>query len=934
MKPINPKQSDSRIRWPIGLLISLILFGVLLIILPAILLILKPQGILPQNQNVVAEPISAVLPPASNPSQPFVSPRCGIGESGLRAGATIHRRSQYPSSEAALKALKPGDSLLFDVAETQPIKIVEPLRDVQFIGGQAKWEIGADLEECQFFFHEVQGWQQISGMLQKIVWCHCPISGKVYCQRVNEFTIYFPPNVTTGSLLPAEELNDATLDFRGFIRGLSLVRPIIGRRNGEQLDSGRKGIAIRIEGTEAGGQGEGSAILGPIIMPYRFTKPIQIVVAKDFLISQPVIVEPSWAGPAIEVLSGEGVTLLEMEVIPKQPVDKAMFANPPTKITAPDGSITWGHQVVPFRGAAAILSGVGNRLLLHGTSNKIWSVGSASVLPGFHPVDGVVACDPAFSELFTFQGGVTNNLAKDQASIRVSLSGKQLILGSHFGSRELTEIDPNLAKISDVVLLPLQDLRIQPFLLNRPMVDMTGKSITQIEAALAKKQTVYLGAGIYRFNKPISEGTIIGSGMDATILEWPKAMNCLEGNCQGVMNATVRGGKIGFMMTPKGKLNSRIEQKFPSILRVCFDQQTTAGIQNHAASNFFLQDVVFRNGSMGLDLNCSPGNSGQNIDLVNLSFDGQTAAAIRIEDDLASEGRLMLLGIHANNVATCDLKAGSSLLILQSALQLAKWNLKSKSIAIGHSDIRILETKKPAQIQINGTAIIDQSRIVGIRGEFRTGLISHTQIDGHLDFADGSMILQSQVDGIDKDSIQIRQSNAWKPITVQTNSARIDTTPPPPVEGVRVRTIQKQRVIEWKPVEDPESGILEYLILSDGKMIASTPIPVDSETSFQKSSPLQYIDPNPEHRLYSVIAVNGAGLQSNGQVRKPGAWTFETRWLDQQGIPVLFNGFIRGPTKNVLVQDSKGNRLPVSQIGLRGFPTESFWQRSLEVMRK
>jgi DNA-binding beta-propeller fold protein YncE/pimeloyl-ACP methyl ester carboxylesterase len=114
-----------------------------------------------------------------------------------------------------------------------------------------------------------------------------------------------------------------------------------------------------------------------------------------------------------------------------------------------------------------------------------------------------------------------------------------------------------------------------------------------------------------------------------------------------------------------------------------------------------------------------------------------------------------------------------------------------------------------------------------------------------------------------------------------------DTTPPPTPTDVKVapRADNKGKEVTWSAEADFESGIRQFIIIRDGKEIATVPqTPVGKfgrplfqsmtyhDTPDQPLPEMKYVDASvkgDERHTYQVVTVNGVGLRSNPTAEAP-----------------------------------------------------------------
>ena len=123
------------------------------------------QSETPVSTNIVPQvPVGFVvtneLPPLPY-TLPMGAARAATGDAGR-----LFFTSQG-GAQAAVDAAQAGDAVVFDAPGVAPVMVRRALKDVQFIGGSAAWELHADLTDCQFFWHTPASMMQKSGRLER-----------------------------------------------------------------------------------------------------------------------------------------------------------------------------------------------------------------------------------------------------------------------------------------------------------------------------------------------------------------------------------------------------------------------------------------------------------------------------------------------------------------------------------------------------------------------------------------------------------------------------------------------------------------------------------------------------------------------------------------------------------------------------------------------
>ena len=879
----------------------------------------------------------------------------GIGPSGLREGMKIHRTRNFKSHQLAVDAAHPGDSVIFDSIDPNPIVVTQPLRDIQFISGAATWEIHDTLIECQFIFHEMKQFVQHEGKMEQCVFFRCPMK-KTHLKHADDVSFYFdersplhPKDNPDGGKSPILLLN-------GFVRNVLILKPHSGSATLDKRFDMHWGPAIRIHATEATGDGRGTYILSPVVMGQRAWTPHEISRGNGITYAHLTADGAMWADPVLDILRGNDCVILSSSFAGETPVNIDQYTSPPRIIKYHDHG-EFGHDLngPPYRGPVMTIQGMRNRVVAHGDGRKPWTLNRKMTIPGLHYADGIVVVDPFAKQYATEQGGLSLVFA-EMKHIFVHQPGKD---GAEFlsspqqvdGEPKYPFDGPNLHKPK---FLPLKDLRLNAGEFDKQqLVDMTEKTMAEIEKALLADRPIFLGPGTYDFKQTIKAGYIAGAGMDKTILKWPDTIDCAQRNCRGMINCTVMGGKFGYnsQMGPAGKMGNPAGL----FVRTRFADQKEAGINLHTTSFQTWQDCEFvgcKDGfSHGLDKSpgaykgdrgAAGGVTIDNLNLCNCTFRNIKHRAI----DLAPDSpRLGHIGVHnclfeEIGDAALRIDGGQTHLVQNcrffrcgtQSFSPALFVVSHGTVAVSHVEIDNSRMKgNTLCASLKGLTAVSHCTFKGLRDSLQCeGLLSadHLTGDGTIQAAPGSLFCRCQFKNMDlPQGVALMKMTGFTDVTAHALGTNHDVTPPPEVLNVKVRTLMsKQRKIEWQPVVDPESGVACYIIFSEGKEIGRTTLQYEPPSDFHSPivkapTPLVFYDPNPANRGYTVIAVNGVGLTSEGKTvpaRRlgPARAQFLTKELD----PILIKDFVNVKGKVTQITDEEGNKLPLTRVGINGAP--------------
>lgn len=861
------------------------------------------------------------------PPPPHEIPR-GPGLPTLQGGF-LRLVSESGAAQAAIDAAQPGDVVVFDAQEAQPVVIDKPLTNVQFIGGAAEWTVNADLVDCQFFWHTPLSFRQRSGSLTRCVFyrSHSP---DMELRAADAVSLYYGGE----RVEPAGATANAQVRFTGLARGVMVHRPIIAPAKAER----RWNMAwppvfdFNCAGTNA--PGDHSYILGGLSVgqtawtPFRITRGVGVTFAHGGTVGS------VWANPLIDIDYGIDCALLAT-AFDGEAANPGYYRQPDKLQYA--AKLEFGHDsdAAPFRGAAARVAGQRNKLIGIGGLG-LWSVGPRIGLPGLHYGDRIVARDPYLQEWSAEgNGALTMNFAPPVNVFKLDWSYRaapEVKSSSRRKDRKYPLLGPNVLK---PVFVPLQDLRAAPpFFNGKEVRDYTGRPIPEIERALARGEYIFLGEGAYQFTGTVASGMIFGAGMDRTLVEWPDKVDCATRNCLGLINLTVKGGRYGYnSQSGEGGVTNTANAL---ILRTRFQDQKESGINAHAFLDQVYQDCEFlgcRNGiTQGRlkgagywwsDRGKAAGRSAVRLSIANCRFRQIKERAIELNMRRADEG---VIAIH-NSVfeeipGQAILLAGGKSHLIQScnfadigaagarfpAVQIAS----SGNVVLSHLDfVNIAGMGTSTALSVDGIPVVSHCTF----GGFDAAIISRAPLvidhceseEAPLDVPFSSLVFRSRFSNADvrEGVAQVITADKFESVSLEASVQPLDVTPPPAVPA-QAKPAEDGIAVTWPAVADAESGILRYHVYADGQLVGMTPliIPVADYRGDPFTAPtnsLRFADPTQQQREYTVRAVNGANLSDEiGQAPLAGWGPVRGVFQLRDGREVYFSEIAYDARKKVL----------------------------------
>ena len=186
------------------------------------------------------------------------------------------------------------------------------------------------------------------------------------------------------------------------------------------------------------------------------------------------------------------------------------------------------------------------------------------------------------------------------------------------------------------------------------------------------------------------------------------------------------------------------------------------------------------------------------------------------------------------------------------------------------------------------------------------------------------------------EGVSLLTEKGFLDVSAQTIPSARDISPPPEVLQLRVRSVKKQRHLQWTPVKDDESGIIQYIINTDQTELARTPIQYEPPSDMH--SPIlkipiahSYIDTNAANKDYNVLALNGVGLVSGGKEVAPRrVGPARARFQTVEGNEIIVKDFVFVKGKLEQIVDNEGKRVPLAKVGNKGLPNLIIFE-SLEI---
>lgn len=899
------------------------------------------------------EPVSKVPPgfllATEPPPLPYALP---VGAAKVTAGGAKVYFTSQGSAQAAVDAAHEGDAVVFDAPAVGQVVVRRPLKDVQFIGGSAAWQLEADVTGCQFFWHTPTEMTQKSGKLEHSAFyqSHGPATHLTHTDAVTFY--HGGTTVLAGEFKTRRAVPQLWLS--GFVRGVTVHKLIVAAPEGERRWDMDWAPVVRVQAEDLAGHGHNTYLLSPFVRGQTAWTPFHVVRATGLTFAQASSDGGTWADPVLEVDYGIDCAIVATALAGRGDAGNAGYLRQPDQLKYHDHD-EWGHNHAnaPYRGAAIYLGGQRNRIVGHGDLRP-WSIGRRAALPGMHYADGIVARDPFLQEWSAAQGGLNANFAEPKNIFRGQWRTASPVFNAT--TRDQRVRFPVLgANLARPVLVPLGDLRAPPPLLfGKRFNDYTGKPAPVIQRALDAGENVFLGAGEYSLFRPITNGCVFGAGMEQTVLSWPTNVDCSQRDCKGLLNLTVRGGRYGHnsQAGEGGSTNTATAL----LLRVRFDGQSQAGVTLHAARDQVYQDCEFINGRVGFthghdrsrgvwvgERGTAGGPAITRLNLANCTFRNLSERAIDLRPGVAQTG---VVGIHNclfEDIGDTALRVfgGEAHLVQNCIFRRIGKEISTNAIVevMGHGAVALshLEIQNkdfpgsPVGIFVNGLASVSHCKILGTQRALASRmalLADHIEApDGNYELAFGSYVTTSTFRNGDakKGAMFVRDMGNGESVSLQAGTQPLDTTPPPQVLNVTVEDRVDGHYVAWKAVEDKESGILAYLVFAAGREVYRTPLTYDPGDSagtplMTRVVPTAFLDTNRTADTYTVKAINGANLLTGGgQAPLPRWGPMRARFNDRYTNEVVI-AEVTFRNRQPGVVDSKGRKLTAAELRRQGVP--------------
>ncbi len=819
--------------------------------------------------------------------------------------ATVYHTKDYGSAQEVISLVQPGDAVVFDGDADGDVAVSAPLHDVQFFGGGAHWSVSADMVDCAFFWHSMR-LTQTAGRIRRCVFYKSMSSGGMVFTHADSVSLYYDNNYLWPKWNP-DDGRTPQLQFDGFVRGVLVHRPIVGLLGYSRVDGSHvfdldHAPALFINATHHEGNGWGTYISGPIVWEQTNWMPFHIARGVGVTFAHANAEYNVWADPIAEFDYG-----IDCMLLCNGPGGRGDASNDAYKqirlLQYPD-HIEYGNSTnsTPYRGSVFRLGGQRNRVVGMG-SYKNWTIGPKDWLPCVHWEDGITVRDPFYTEWPGDKGTVRLNFAAYKNTFKLNRKGEITTYGQ--GTYPADGAD-----VIRPVIMPIPDLRACPARLNKNDVqDLTGSSTADIAAALDGGASVYLGPGEYTFNAPLTDGLVIGAGIDSTTLVFTH--NDANTN-KGFVNCTVRGGKYGLKST--GGILGK------ALLRTRFENMD-AGLYNDGCwQNDVINSVEFVNCGQGMlegPNGCSEPFKTDKIHIINCAFKDITSHGIAMSTGTPRNGHNAVLNCTFENVGgnailiegggthlvqnvtvkNCGMADGRNTAV---AVISRSWG---KAVCMSHIDVdNTGSSAAGTAIMLGGYGVLSHATVEGFGGETAVHVkaesaVDHVTADGNLE--GGAFVARSSFAGFSvgtsDDMVATRSSNVNT--LVQGHVQPLDNTPPPAVADVTVEHTSNDpafpyyteyNLISWSPVEDDESGIIAYIIYAGGREVGRTPgVRCDIRNidySNDHATDTLFRDPEVSHSSYTVKPVNGANMLPDGSQAPLRRWTaIRARWRTDNG---------------------------------------------------
>ncbi len=806
------------------------------------------------------------------------------------AQATIYHTSSI-SAQEAIHAVQPGDAIVFD-GDYATITVNREIRDVQFLGGGAAWNIQSGLiEDCYFFWHNAAV-NQTGGQVRR---CGFYKSlGQSVFTHIDSVSFYY-----SGSYIYSKSLGDKPhLLLKGFVRGAFICKPYINqlsysKKNGKRVHDWEWPHSIVIDATDDIGNGWGSYIMGPIVWEQTNWMPFRVIRGTGITFAHCNTEYGQWSDPICDFDNATRCMLLCNGV-----GSRGEAHNPyrtPEVIQYPhhvELGHNDGHQ--PYRGAAFRMAGQMNKSVASG-SYKTWSIGLKAWVPGLHYADGVAARDPFFQDWpGDGRGRLSVNFSEPRAVFSMTDDGTYERVGEQ-------RYPLSGADVIRPVIMKMPDLRANPHQIGKtPLTDLSTRTGAQIVTALEAGVDVYLGPGTYDMgNSSLTGGLVVGAGIGKTVLRFS---DDASGNRnRGFVNLTVKGGAIGL------ESNGGILGK--TLMRVRFEDISDAALLNGDGGcwqNDIVQGVEFYHCRTGMAMrgsSCPEPFKYDKVDILNCTFVNIAADAISLTSGGDQNGQGAVTNCTFENIGRCAVRMTGGQTHLVQACTIKNSNTSSTdygavylqpskgATAITHTDVDNSGGAADAPaLRMSGDGVISHCSVAGANQAVVTAgaVVDNVHApEGTISGSSGLFIAKSTFQnvacGIDDNKVVI--DNAFT--KADGVDHELDQTPPPDVNQRTITVEQRQaddtypyldqyNEIRWTGVDDPESGINAYAVYVNGEEIGRTTAFRNTVERFGQHHPQSaatvFRDPNVANNNYVVHPINGANMLPDGSQAPVRKW--------------------------------------------------------------
>ncbi len=796
--------------------------------------------------------------------------------------AKIVRTSDYANTQLALEACGENDVLIVNGGTPAPMS--NPPRGLQVIGGSAQWNLTQDVHDIVFFKHTPLI-NQSGGVMRRCLFTNLgsgsKFTGLDSCLFIG---------------LRLDYRANPQIEIDGFLRATTMLFTHYMGSSVMGLNAGQvqHRSTILINATDPAGDGSGSFFANIVTHSQGDWTPVHIVNGRRITVAHINSEYTEWADAYVKIENGVECALVHH---------------------TPGGRLnSWRETMRELNDGTVGYAGLNTR-------NGMWQVGGQAnmIVGGVNylsfrnmvttwTMTDIALRDPHFCR-WNAKNASGVNLAPsmrnfgfgdvEMGGVGAGEGAKAFVMSSVAqcttafvdagGSPSTSGLKSNALPAGPKLLRPFTTMFPRLRLDDAgPGEDFTGKSGAEIVAALKDKKEIYLGPGTYDIPETINSGAIWGAGMDQTVLRFPSGIRCLEVG-SNAYNLTIEGGTVGWAQSRKWNATDE------NVMLVRFRGQSDCGVTLGNAQQNFVALLEFEDCPTGVatchdEIPCgeddTPGGSSM-IDKVNFyccSFKNISGTGAGL--GIGNNGFVSFIGCSFENCAR--------------GIQIRRTrgtNGKCEGHYVAASDFKDCGEA----IDIYGSCVVQNCSIVGASGGVG---ISGDEIEAIISCSITNCNPAISVDGwavisdITSDGSIERSQNTWIGASTFSNvqcpdgayygttdmSAYVssekfvpDQTPPTKPTNVTATENGNDVIVTWDPAQDPESGILQYIVTRNGGPAGRTNFNFAGYAHYQQVAPdgmgtyrekTVFVDKNNAGKgnTYDVIAVNCARIKSDNSM--------------------------------------------------------------------